>query len=242
MLVQSTSNPDTFWALPDYYMIAQFSKFVQPGAKRVARPPAARPARTNVAFQNPDGSLVTVVVNQTASNQPISVRVGTQQFSATLPAKTVGTYVWAGATSGTPTSARGPDRRLRRQVRRRGRRVDRQRHRLQLYTCNGTNAQSWTVGSDGTVQALGKCLDVAAACSANGTKVQLYDCNGTAAQQWTPERRGTLRSLGKCLDATGPSSADGTKLQIWDCGSRRQPEVDAPLTRRPGFATTTSKA
>ncbi|GAA1274799.1 chitinase [Sphaerisporangium rubeum] len=88
---------------------------------------------------------------------------------------------------------------------------------VQLYTCNGTAAQSWTTGSDGTVRALGKCLDVAAASSANGTKVQLYDCNGTAAQVWTAQSDGTLRALGKCLDATGPSSADGTPLQIWDC-------------------------
>ena len=88
---------------------------------------------------------------------------------------------------------------------------------VQLYTCNGTNAQQWTVGTDGTIRALGKCLDVAGANSANGTKVQIYDCNGTAAQSWTAAGDGTLRALGKCLDATGPSSADGTPLQIWDC-------------------------
>lgn len=33
---------------------------------------------------------------------------------------------------------------------------------VQLYDCNGTTAQQWTVGGDGTVRALGKCLDVAA--------------------------------------------------------------------------------
>jgi hypothetical protein len=88
---------------------------------------------------------------------------------------------------------------------------------VQLYTCNGTNAQQWTVGTDGTIRAFGKCLDVAGANSANGTKVQIYDCNGTAAQSWTAAADGTLRALGKCLDATGPSSADGTPLQIWDC-------------------------
>ncbi|GAA4580119.1 chitinase [Planotetraspora phitsanulokensis] len=88
---------------------------------------------------------------------------------------------------------------------------------VQLYTCNGTAAQSWNVGTDGTIRALGKCLDIAAANSANGTKVQIYDCNGSAAQRWTANSDGTLRALGKCLDATGPSSADGTPLQIWDC-------------------------
>lgn len=90
---------------------------------------------------------------------------------------------------------------------------------IQLYTCNGTNAQTWTVASDGTLRALGKCMDVAAAGTANGTVVQLYDCNGTGAQVWQAQSNGTLRNpaSGRCLDATGPSSADGTRLQIWDC-------------------------
>jgi hypothetical protein len=58
---------------------------------------------------------------------------------------------------------------------------------VQLYDCNGSAAQTWTVGnSDNSIKALGKCLDVAAAATASGAKVQLYDCNGTAAQKWTP--------------------------------------------------------
>ncbi|PRY46893.1 ricin-type beta-trefoil lectin domain protein [Umezawaea tangerina] len=65
----------------------------------------------------------------------------------------------------------------------------------------------------------GKCLDVAAANSANGTAVQLYDCNGSAAQQWTVESDGTLRALGKCLDIKDNGTADGSKLQIWDCSA-----------------------
>ncbi|MGW0995638.1 ThuA domain-containing protein [Streptomyces sp. NPDC002520] len=90
---------------------------------------------------------------------------------------------------------------------------------VQLYDCNGTNAQNWTVGSDGTLTALGKCMDVTAASTANGTKIQLYDCNGTGAQVWQPGANGSLvnPNSGKCLDATGPSSANGTRLQIWSC-------------------------
>jgi chitinase len=90
---------------------------------------------------------------------------------------------------------------------------------IQLFTCNGTGAQSWThTGS--TYQALGKCLDVAAAGTANGTKVQLFTCNGTGAQSWTHTASNQLvnANSGKCLDATGVSSADGTPLQIWTCG------------------------
>ncbi|WP_431934958.1 glycosyl hydrolase family 18 protein [Micromonospora sp. RP3T] len=63
----------------------------------------------------------------------------------------------------------------------------------------------------------GKCVDVAAAGTANGTAIQLYTCNGTAAQSWTVGGDGTLRSLGKCLDVTSAGTANGTKIQLWDC-------------------------
>jgi hypothetical protein len=89
---------------------------------------------------------------------------------------------------------------------------------VQLYDCNGTSAQNWTVG-DGRLTALGKCMDVTGAGTVNGTKVQLYDCNGTGSQVWQPGTAGSLVNpqSGKCLDATGPSSANGTRLQIWSC-------------------------
>ncbi|MGA5648351.1 ricin-type beta-trefoil lectin domain protein [Streptomyces seoulensis] len=63
----------------------------------------------------------------------------------------------------------------------------------------------------------GKCVDIAASGTANGTAVQLYDCNGSAAQQWTVGTDGTVRALGKCLDVTGQGTVNGTKLQLWDC-------------------------
>jgi beta-glucanase (GH16 family) len=96
---------------------------------------------------------------------------------------------------------------------------------VQLYNCNGTGAQSWTVQTDGSVQALGKCMDVTSGGTANGTQVQLYDCNGTGSQKWQQESNGQLVNpqSGRCLDATGNSSANGTRLQIWDCyGSGNQ--------------------
>jgi chitinase len=90
---------------------------------------------------------------------------------------------------------------------------------VQLYDCNGSGAQNWTVGTDGTIRGLGKCLDVAAAGTANGALVQIYDCNGTGAQVWQAQSNGTLRNpvSGRCLDASNNSSANGTRLQIWDC-------------------------
>ena len=122
---------------------------------------------------------------------------------------------------------------------------------VQLWGCNGTGAQRWTVDGD-SIRALGKCLDVTAASSANGAKVQLYDCNGTGAQKWAA-RNGALVNTGsgKCLDATGNSSAAGTRLQIWDCaGAPNQawklpgadviPTTAPPTTVRPTTAPPTT--
>src|SRR5215207_8771288 len=68
---------------------------------------------------------------------------------------------------------------------------------IQLYDCNSTSAQIWTVGNtDNSIKALGKCLDVTAASTADGAKIQLYDCNGTGAQKWTAGAGGTLINTG----------------------------------------------
>ena len=95
---------------------------------------------------------------------------------------------------------------------------------IQVYTCNGTAAQQWTVGSNSTLQVFGMCLDVDAAGTADGTLVDLYTCNGTAAQVWQPQSDGALLNpnSGKCLDDTGWGGS-GTQVQIWDCaGSANQ--------------------
>ena len=92
---------------------------------------------------------------------------------------------------------------------------------IQLFTCNGTGAQSWTWnGGDGTLRVLNKCMDVTGGASASGTPVQLWDCNGTAAQEWRWRQQSRLVNpqSGRCLIVAGSGSADGTRLQISDCG------------------------
>jgi glucose/arabinose dehydrogenase len=91
--------------------------------------------------------------------------------------------------------------------------------KIQLWTCNGTAAQRWTVAADGTFQALGKCLDVSGGGTADGTKVQLWTCNGSGAQKWAPQADGTVRNpqSGKCVDASGGTWNDGTAVHLWTC-------------------------
>ncbi|HUD36433.1 MAG TPA: ricin-type beta-trefoil lectin domain protein [Streptosporangiaceae bacterium] len=100
---------------------------------------------------------------------------------------------------------------------------------IQVYTCNGTNAQQWTVESNDTLEVLGKCLDVYAAGTANGTTVDLYSCNGTGAQTWVAQSNGSLvnPNSGKCLDDTGWGGS-GTQVQIWSCTGNANQEWTLP--------------
>jgi len=100
---------------------------------------------------------------------------------------------------------------------------------IQVYTCNGTDAQQWTVESNNTLEVLGKCLDVDAAGTTDGTTVDLYTCNGTGAQTWVPQSDGALLNpeSGKCLDDTGYGGS-GTQVQIWDCSGNANQEWTLP--------------
>ncbi|MFJ8648600.1 PQQ-dependent sugar dehydrogenase [Streptomyces sp. NPDC093546] len=89
----------------------------------------------------------------------------------------------------------------------------------QLWSCNGSAGQKWTLPGDGTVRALSKCLDVSGGGSADGTKIQLWTCNGTGAQKWQARADGTVLNAqsGKCLDAEGATWNDGTRVHLWTC-------------------------
>jgi hypothetical protein len=99
-------------------------------------------------------------------------------------------------------------------------------NKIQLYTCNGTGAQQWTVNTtSGTpagtiVNSDGYCLDVDAAGTKPSTLVDLYPCNGTAAQEWTVNASSNTivnPHSGLCLDDYAASTADGNQIQIYTC-------------------------
>lgn len=113
-------------------------------------------------------------------------------------------------------------------------------NKIQLYDCNGTAAQKWTLPGDGTIRVQGYCLDVKAAGTAPKTLVQLYHCNGTVAQQWSVKDTGAIVNphSGLCLDDKYASTANGTQIWIWQCnGTAAQkwsiPKADPPVTPTP---------
>ena len=78
----------------EYYVLGHLAKFVKPGAKRIDSNTFGMGSVEDVAFRNPDGSKVLLVLNsgQTAAN--FSVQWNGQAFESTLPAGAVATFYW----------------------------------------------------------------------------------------------------------------------------------------------------
>jgi hypothetical protein len=57
---------------------------------------------------------------------------------------------------------------------------------VQLYTCNGTGAQQFTLTAAGDLVnlAANRCVDIKDWNGADGARLQLWDCAGTANQKW----------------------------------------------------------
>ena len=78
---------------PDYFLYGQFMRYIPRGSIRVESSiPAGGPM--NVAFRNPAGEIVLVAVNREPHPLAFGVRLGTRSVSATLPGKSVGSFIW----------------------------------------------------------------------------------------------------------------------------------------------------
>jgi glucosylceramidase len=75
-----------------YYVMQHFSQFVPPGAVRIASSETEQLA--SVAFLTPEGKVVLVVSNTGNFSKPFAVKYHGKFFQASLPAESVGTYVW----------------------------------------------------------------------------------------------------------------------------------------------------
>jgi glucosylceramidase len=222
-----TTNGSSVTYNAEYYILGQFSKFIKPGAVHIDSNVAG--SIDNVAFKNPDGSIALVALNEGSGAQSFQVSYGGSSFGYSLPGGAIATFTWPGTISGGGGGTTGPITGYQ------GLCLDDRSasttnfNPIQVYTCNGTNAQQWTVETNNTLQVLGKCMDVAGAGTANGTLVDLYDCNGTGAQTWIPQSNGSLvnPNSGKCLDDTGYGGS-GTQVQIWDCTGNANQKWNLP--------------
>ncbi|MGX7675629.1 PQQ-dependent sugar dehydrogenase [Plantactinospora sp. DSM 117369] len=106
---------------------------------------------------------------------------------------------------------------------------------VDAFTIN-TGSSGGGGGTGPIVGLAGKCLEIEAGGTADGSQAQIWTCTGSAHQTWTRNGQ-TLRTLGKCLDISGAGTANGTKIQLWTCnGTAAQnwaPQADGSL-RNPG--------
>jgi glucosylceramidase len=82
----------------EYYTIGHLSKFVKPGARRVASTSFGTTGWNgqimDVAFRNPDGSTALVVHNENDEPRTFAVSVGDRTFEYTLPGGALATFTW----------------------------------------------------------------------------------------------------------------------------------------------------
>ncbi len=91
---------------------------------------------------------------------------------------------------------------------------------VQLWGCQSYAVdQHWYHNTNGSLETLGRCLDIDGNGTAVGTKVELWDCNGVGGQVWVQQSNGSLLNpqSGLCLDDPGGNTANGTQLQIYTC-------------------------
>lgn len=78
---------------PAYYFIGHFSKFIKPNAKRISSV-ASRSQLLTTSFINPDGTVATVVMNQSESTINYLLYVGDQATQLVIPAHAIQTLVY----------------------------------------------------------------------------------------------------------------------------------------------------
>jgi len=79
----------------EYYALAHFAKFIKPGAKRVNSTEFdSSQGLKNVAFVNPDGSKILVVLNESEAVRKFAVKIDDKKIVYSLESTAVATFVW----------------------------------------------------------------------------------------------------------------------------------------------------
>jgi len=77
----------------EYYSLAHASRFVKPGARRIAST-TITDTLESVAFRNPEGSIALIVLNPGKAEHSFDVSAAAIHFRASLPPESVATFRW----------------------------------------------------------------------------------------------------------------------------------------------------
>ncbi|AJE82082.1 glucosylceramidase [Streptomyces albus] len=93
----------------EYYTMGHLTKFVRPGARRIAS--TASEAVPNVAWRNPDGSKALIAYNESRRPRTVTLDWGGAHATYTLPGRTSATFTWSGAQGAAPPALGEEERR-----------------------------------------------------------------------------------------------------------------------------------
>jgi glucosylceramidase len=97
--VNHSVSPTQLARTVDYTALAHVSKFLKPGARRIASNSFDQGSLEDVAFQNLDGSIVLLVLNSSGAPLPFNIAWRGQFASYVLPAGAVATLRWPASAS-----------------------------------------------------------------------------------------------------------------------------------------------
>lgn len=84
---------DKIYVHDSYYYIGHFSKYVKKGAKRIGSSKWCSEIDT-VSFKNPDGTIVSVVLNRTNDDLDFAFKLGDSFISCKAEARSIATYIF----------------------------------------------------------------------------------------------------------------------------------------------------
>ena len=87
------TKTDTVYIHDSYYYIGHFSKYVKAGAKRIGSSVYSDNIEM-VSFKNPDGSIVSVVLNRTEEEKKISFSLKGKLVETVIEPRSIATYIF----------------------------------------------------------------------------------------------------------------------------------------------------
>jgi len=92
--VNDSASPAQVTPTVDFSALAHVSKFVKPGARRIESNSFDQGSLEDVAFQNPDGSIILLVLNSSGGSVSFNIAYEGKYASYKMPGGAVATFTW----------------------------------------------------------------------------------------------------------------------------------------------------
>jgi glucosylceramidase len=92
--INNATTPTQVYFNTTYYVLGHIGKVATPGANVIATTAGTTTTVQSVGFQNPDGSIALVALNNGSSATTIAVSWNGQTFDYNLPAGAAASFKW----------------------------------------------------------------------------------------------------------------------------------------------------